>query len=253
MTIDLVPDLFFRYLANILVSPISPLMRLTKELLLIDIDFKPFLGIWAVVIYLLSIFSVILIAISGFNFIHYSDSPERRLKAKNGLRNVIFMVVLIQISYFLYQAIVDFSSALSLASISLINDDFFVLNYTNLGNLASSILLSFLCVISIIITNIMLMIRYIFVAIGVFIFPTGVLLYFSPGLKIYGKIIFNFLGMFIFINFIISFLILSFSKLVSYTVFNENKLMLLAGLFILINFIFILVPLFGSIGLKNEL
>ena len=97
-----IPQKLYDYLINILNSPIQPLLILTKGLLTEPINLETFVSLWAIVLYVLSIFYGLLMLYSGFNFMISGYDVVKRTKAKEWFRNIFIMIVLVQASYFVY-------------------------------------------------------------------------------------------------------------------------------------------------------
>ena len=57
---------------------------------------------------------------------------EKRTKAKEWLRNIIIMIVLVQASYFLYLSVVDIGSLLTAGIINLVDENFFLFAHNSI-------------------------------------------------------------------------------------------------------------------------
>jgi len=220
---------FIVYIINL---PVSPLVSMIRTLLISPVNLNLFTDIWASIVYALSMFYGLLIVISGFRFIVSGHSPEQREKAKSSLTNIIIMMILVQASFLLYKTIIEISSILTNAVFRLISSNFFNLTLDNLANvgLEITLLLPYICVL--VLTLVLLVIRYLAVSIGVVFFALGIFFYFINPLNQYGRLIINFLMVMIFTPFVYSIIFLASSKLLNVSVFRSMKILVMMGLLI---------------------
>ena len=61
-----------------------------------------FAGLWAIIIYVLSMFYALLMIYAGFQFIISGYDAQKRENAKAWLRNIVIMIILVQASFFIY-------------------------------------------------------------------------------------------------------------------------------------------------------
>ncbi len=240
-------DSFFQFLLNVLNAPIRPFLQLTLNLLSEPVNLDLFVSMWAIIIYLLSMFYALFILFAGFNFMISGYDPAKREKAKEWLRNIMIMIVLIQSSYFIYQLVTNLSSIMTSATLTLIDPNFFLIGTNGINDLGISLLFSFAYISTLILTSIILVIRYAFVVIGVILLPIAIFFYFIPPLKQYGSLIMNFLGISIFITFFDSIMLAGFSKLVNVGIFGSMKIIVLISAFIFISVIMLLLLLFSIV------
>src|SRR3989344_3264940 len=92
------PEKFFQYIANVINAPVKPLLGLIKTLLSEPTNLQLFVGVWAIILYIISMFYGFLIIYSGFNLIISGYDSRKRERAKDWLRNIIIMIILIQCS-----------------------------------------------------------------------------------------------------------------------------------------------------------
>jgi hypothetical protein len=237
----------FEHFLNLVNAPVRPFLDLTLNLLSEPINLNLFSSLWVIIVYCLSMFYALLIMYSGFNFIISGYDSAKRENAKSWLRNVIIMIILIQASFFLYQLVIDLSSSMTSAILSLVDQSFFTLGTNGFPDLGMSFLLGTLYITSLIITSFVLTIRYAVVAVGVALFPIAIFLYFIPPLKPYGSLIANFLGISIFVTFIDAVFLIGFSKLVNVGVFGEMKIFVLITAFLLISLLMLFLMFFSII------
>ena len=100
-----IPQKFYEFTLNVVNAPLQPFLDLTKNLLSEPVNIENFIPLWAVIIYIISIFYGLFIIIAGFNLIVSGYSSERRERAKQWLKNVVLMVFFVQASYYIYSII----------------------------------------------------------------------------------------------------------------------------------------------------
>jgi len=227
---------FFNFLLSILNAPIQPLLDLVHYLLTSPVNTDIFSGVWGVIVYILSMFYGILLMYVGFKFILSGHSPEEREKAKAMLSNILIMIVLVQASYYLYALIIEIISSVSTITLNMIGGNFFLLTIDNITNIGLELVLIMPYLTSILMTLILLSLRYLIVSAGVILFPIGIFFYFIEPLKSYGKLIINFLIATISLTFFYSIIFLASSKLLDISIFQNIKILVMIGAFMLVNF-----------------
>ena len=242
-----IPQKLYDFFINILNAPISPLLNLTKSLLTEPVELSLFAPIWAIMIYVISLFYGILMLYSGFNFMVSGHDTVRRANAKEWFKNIFIMIVLVQASFFIYAAIVDIGSLLTAGVINLIDDNFFKLTTDNIINIGLQFFFALFYVIVLIITVILLVFRYIIVAVGVVFAPIAIFFYFIPPLRDYGKLILNFLGICIFITFFDAIIFLVCSKLIEIALFENFKILVMITAFSISNILMFYLMFFSAI------
>jgi hypothetical protein len=242
-----IPEALFNFVLNIINSPIKILLELIKNLLTEPIRLDTISPIWAIIIYILSLFYGLILLYCGFNFIISGHDIVKRAKAKEWFQNVFIMIVLVQASYFIYALFVDLSSLLTAGIINLIDENFFLLTADNLTNLGLQFFLGSFYVITILITALLLTLRYFFVLAGLVFFPIGIFFYFTPPIQEYGKIIFNLLGIYLFITFFDGLVLLICSRVIDIALFENMKILVMIASFSIINFLMIYLMIFSII------
>jgi len=243
----LIPKKLFEYLLVIINAPLLPLLELIKKLLSEPVNISPFSSLWSVMIYVISLFYGLLLLYSGFNFIISGHDAAKRENAKTWLRNIIIMVVLVQASFFLYAAVLEISSLLTISVLDIVNQNFFLLTVDNLANFGLELLFGIVYVAMLLLTVILLTVRYLIVSVGVVFVPIAIFLYFIPPLKSYGRLIINFLGVCIFTTFFDAVIILASSKLVEIPLYANFKILLMISAFLLINLLMFYFMFFAAI------
>ncbi len=241
------PQKFFEFISSIINAPIRPFLDLALRLLSNPIDISIFVSFWAIIVYMLSMFYALLLVGTGFNFMISGYDSAKRENAKNWLRNIDIMIILVQASYFMYQLAVDLSAAMTSATLTQVNNNFFYLSVDNLNDLALKIVLGLVYLATLILTTIILVIRYVFVAIGVVLFPIAIFFYFLQPLKSYGVLILNFLGIAVFVTFFDAILLAGFSRLNGLSIFANMQIITLISSFLLIDVLMLLLMTFSVV------
>ena len=230
-----IPEKIYEFFIGILNLPIKPLLYFIKKLIGEPVSIDIFQGIWAIIIYVLSMFYGLLFIYSGFNFLFSGLDVVRREMAKEWLKNTVIMIVLVQASFYLYDLFLQLVSTMTSAVLTMVNEHFFMITADNIVNIGLEFLLVPAYVFVLLITVIVLSARYIVVAIGAVFIPMGVFLYFIPPLRSYGKFILHFLGMLGAIAFIDAIIILACSMLIEIPLFENFKIIVMIVCFTLVN------------------
>ncbi|MBI2449613.1 hypothetical protein HYV49_04930 [Candidatus Pacearchaeota archaeon] len=241
------PEKFFQYLVNIINAPIKPLLSLVKGLLSEPISLSLFVNLWAIIIYLISMFYGLFLLYSGFNFMISGHDVQKREQAKTWLRNIVIMIILVQASFLLYEIAIELSSILTTAVLSLLDKNFFLLTFDNIINIGLQLIFFFVYLLALLLTAIILIIRYVIVAVGVVFFPIGIFFYFIPPLRQYGSLILNFLGIAIFITFFDAIILIGFSKLLGIQLFSSMKILVMISAFLFIDALMFFLMFFSLI------
>jgi hypothetical protein len=236
-----IPQKIYDYTINLLNAPLQPLLSLMKNLLSNSPSITLFGGIWAIIIYCLSIFYSFLIMYAGVQFIFSGHDIVKRELAKEWLKNTIIMIVLIQASYYLYELILNVSAIMTSGILSMVDPSFFQLTADNLANVGLELIFTLLYVLVLVITILYLTLRYLMVCIGIILFPIGIFCYFVPPLKSYGRLIINLLGMLVFVTIIDVIVILACSKMIDISLFQNFKILLMITSLIIIDIIAVIL------------
>ena len=241
------PQKMYEFLLSILNAPIQPLLDFTKSLLTEPINLSVFSSIWAIIIYILSLFYGLLMLYAGFNFMISGHDAEKRTKAKEWFRNIFIMIVLVQASYFLYSLTIEMNSLLTSGIINMIDPHFFMLTADNIINIGLQFFFVLLYVLTLLFTVILLVLRYIIIAVGVVFIPFGIFFFFIPPLKEYGKLIMNFLGICIFVTFFDALIFLASSKIAELAFFANFKILVMISAFSISNILMFYLMFFSAI------
>jgi len=173
---ECIVEFLFDFLIDMINGALQPFLNLVHKFLTEPVSIKVFAEPWSIIVYILSMFYGILLVYIGIRFITAGESPEHREKAKSSLRNIIIMMILIQASFLLYDLILGISASLTKAIIGMINTDFFIITLENYSNFGFELILSIIYLFFLIITLIILLLRYICVSAGLLFFTIGIFL-----------------------------------------------------------------------------
>lgn len=236
-----IPQKMYDFFVDLLNAPLQPLLSLTRSLIENAPSIELFQGVWAIMVYVASLFYGFLFIYAGFQFLFSGHNVIKREMAKEWLKNTVIMITLIQGSFYLYGLILDIGAILSSSVLSMVDESFFLITADNLINLGLEFLFLSFYVVTLFITILCLLIRYLIVASGVIFAPLGIFCYFIPPLRSYGKLILNLLGTFIFVTFVDAVIILACSMLIQIPLFANIKILIMISCFTMINVIFLIL------------
>ncbi len=242
-----IPEKLYGFFISVLNAPITPLLDFIKNLLTEPVNIEVLIPLWAIILYVLSIFYGLLLLYAGMNFMLSGHNEIKRAKSKEWFQNIVLMILFTQMSFFLYSMILDVSSLLTAGMMNLVAPDFFLLTADNIINIGLQFFFALFYVLTLLLTMLILIIRYLTVAIGVVFFPIGIFLYFIPPVQDYGKLILNYLGICIFIGFFDSIIFLVASQLIQLPIFENMKIMVMIGTFSMTNFLMLYLLFFSII------
>jgi hypothetical protein len=221
------PEVLMEYVLYVINLPISSLLTLVESLLTADVSIELFESLWSVIRYIISVFYLFFILYAGVTLVVGSASPIKRAHAKEMLQNGIFMMILVQGSFYLYDLLTTLGANMSNALLSQVDPVFFLLTIDSMTNIGLQFLFGMFYVIALLCTVLLLVLRYIVVSVGVVFFPVGIFLFFVPPLKGFGRIILNTLGILIFITFFDMLIILASSMLLDIALFTDFKILVM--------------------------
>jgi hypothetical protein len=238
---------FFEFLVSILNAPIQPVLTLTYNLLTEPVNISNFSETWGIIVYILSMLYGLILLYIGFSFVISGHSVIKREKAKSSLANTIIMMILVQASFFIYSLAIDLVSSITTVVFNMVQKDFFLLTVDNTTNIGLELLFLLPYLFFILVTLIILAVRYLIVSSGVILFAIGIFFYFIEPLNTYGKFIINFLFATISITFFYSIIFLASSKLLEVGAFENFKILVMIGAFGFIDILTIIVIFFITI------
>jgi len=170
---ECIAEAIFEFILDILDSASRPFLNLIKKFLTEPVSITAFVEIWAIIVYILSLFYGILLVWVGLKFIISGEHPEQRENAKSDLKSIIIMMILVQGSYYFYDLILSVSSALAKVIFTMIPDSFFRLSLESISSFGFDLIFGIIYILHLIIVLILLLLRYISVSSGVIFFAIG--------------------------------------------------------------------------------
>jgi len=244
---DCIAEKFTDLILSIINAPLIPLLGILKRLLTQPPNIQAFSALWAVIIYILSIFYGLFIMAAGVNFIISGYNAEKRERAKEWLQNVLLMIFFVQASFFLYSVISELASGLTTGVVNMIDPNFFLLTLDNVVNVGLEIVLGLFYLSILFITIMAFSISYLFASIGIVFFPFGLFFYFITPLRDIGRFILSTLIFILFIPFFASLILLGTAELLKQGGFESIKIILMIGGLTLVDIIMILLGLMAIV------
>ena len=232
--ISSLPQKILEFVVYVINLPLQPLLYLVKKLLSDEVKIDSLKGIWSIIVYILSLLYGLLFIFAGVNFMTSGNNAERREKAKEWFQNTILMIIFVQVSFFIYNLFLTFAGILTKGIMNMIGDSFFVFTADNFANLGLDLFFSLSYVIALLITVIILAIRYLLVFFGAVVFPIAIFLYFFPPAKHYGKLILNLIVVAAIMPFANSLILLMGYKLLEVESFSNVKILVMIASFFLV-------------------
>ena len=236
-----IPEKMYDFIVSLLNAPLQPLLTLTRSLLENPPSIDIFQNVWIILVYCVSFFYGFLFMYAGFQFLISGHDVAKREMAKEWLKNTVFMITLIQGSFYLYGLILELGSILTSSVLSLVDEYFFMLTMDNISNMGLEFLFLSFYVITLFVTILFLLIRYLIVSFGIIYVPVALFCYFVPPLRSYGKLLLHILGSFIFVTFLDAIIILGCSMLIGIPLFSNIKILIMIACFSIINGLFFIL------------
>ena len=234
--VSCLPNLISDYILLLFNAPLLPLLHGIKLLITAEISIDIFFRLWSIVRYILSFFYIFLFVYTGYTLLLANADPIRRAHAKELLKNTFIMIILINGSFYLYDLFLKINILMNAALLNMIDYRFFLLTGGSAVNIGLEIMFKFMYALTLFITFLFLVLRYIVVCIGVIFVPIALFFYFIPPLKGYGRVMLNILGIFIFITTIDLLIVLACSLIVDLPIFNDFKIVFMIACFWLVNY-----------------
>jgi len=241
------PEKFFEFIISLLNTAIQPLLKLVQTLLTEPANVNTFQPLWAVIVYVISMFYGLFFLFAGFNLMISGYDSAKREKAKYWLRNVVLMIIFVQASFLIYSSILELSSLMTAGVINIIDPKFFLMTLDSGLNFGLQLSLLIPYIATLVTTIILLGLRYLFAIVGIVFFPIAMFFYFIPPLQSYGKLITNLLLVIIFVPFFDAVMLFGASALLKIPVFTNFKIVLTIVAFTAVNLLMILLTIFAII------
>src|SRR3989344_3087959 len=239
------PEKFFEFIVSLLNAPIQPLLNFTQSLLTEPVNINTFQPLWAIIISMISLFYGLFFLFAGFNLMVSGYDSAKRENAKTWLRNVVLMILCVQASFIIYDLLIEFSGLLTQGVLNLIDPKFFLLTVDNVVNFGLQIALLVPYIVVLLLTILLLGLRYLFVMVGVVLFPLGIFLYFIPPTQSYGKLILNLLLVTIFVPFFDGIILFGASALLGIAIFANFKIVVAIVAFLSVSLLMVLLIIFA--------
>jgi len=198
---------------------------------------------WQSIVLIISSFYLLLFLIIGFMFLYYSINYEKRAVAKEWLKNAFLMIIAVNISFWLYKLILELSTAITQY---MWIDGFGAIFQNPLSVEAGTLVLLFNS-FGVGLAAITLFVRYVFLMLGVMLFPIAIFLYYIPPLKNWGSIIFNLLGVALSMQFIDTVILIATNQLAVDLAGQPGEALVPALSFLLIGIINVLMIVFATL------
>lgn len=242
-----IPELFLKLILKVFNAPISLLIETITKLLAEPVQTSIFYSMWGIIVTSMSFLFTIILIFCGFNFMTSGHDVQKRENAKKWLTQTIILIIVIPLSYFAYELVLDIAAGMTKLVLSHVSYNFLIVGEGTFSNLFLELFFTIPYAIILLFTTILLLLRFAIVGCGVMVFPIGLLLYLVPPTKEYGKLILNFLFVNIFSSIFIAIIILTFS-LIAQTGFLSNIQIIFAiSAFALVNSFLLYVMFFALI------
>ena len=245
--IDTIPEKLFSFLLGVINAPIQPLVGLVRDQIGGTVNIDMFRSLWAIIVYIISMFYGLFILFAGISMMTAGHSAVKREQSKQWLKNSLLMIIFVQASFFLYSLVLEASATLSSGIIEMIDPNFFLLTLDNFININLQFFLALTYLAVLLLTALLLGLRYLLVMFGVIFFPLGIFLNFIPPLKSYGQLVINILGVVIFLPFIHALILLATSLITDVSYFANFKIVLMTSSFMLIDLSMLLLLLMAVV------
>ncbi len=219
----------------------TTLLGLTANLLSANPDPESMYKLWQSITLIISSFYLIIFMIVGLKFLTSGHSVEGREKAKGWLKNAFMMIIGVNVSFYLYKLILELSTAITKYIWITGFENFFT---DSILTGAGFVMLIFSAA-TIGLALITLFLRYAFLLIAVLLFPIGIFLYYTPNLQNWGKIIFNLIGIALFMQFIDVIIFLASNQIITAFTGEPGQAFIPALAFALVAIINILMTVYA--------
>ncbi|MFH1972093.1 MAG: hypothetical protein ABIJ18_01305 [archaeon] len=254
--LESLPETFLNFILDLLNQPLQSYLNNIQLFLSTAPMIELFSTLWAIIIYIISMSYGLLFVYSGLKIMISGYSATKRAEAKSTLQNTLIMVIVIQSSYYLYSLIISVNNALTSSIYNLIDPSVFVLQIGNFLNVGDAFIGTLVYINVLLITQSLVVIRYMIVSFGVVLFPIGLFLYFLIPLRQYGKAILNFLLLSVFSSFFCALIILMGSLIFSQNIFGATNFLGISATFLCVDLLLVYLlfsSLFSLISFKRTI
>jgi len=176
-------DQFFASLQGLVAGFLTSLLFIAKVFMTTNPDITPMFPLWQTIVYVISLFYLMLFMIVGFLFLFSSIDAEKRTAAKQWFKSTVIMIAMVAASFQLYELFLALGAATANYLWAVEFESIFqaseltALNIVLLSVYSGAVLVAFIT----------LFIRHLFLIMGAAIFPIALFFYFIPPLKAWGK------------------------------------------------------------------
>lgn len=190
--------LFTGAIRNSMIAFNQTLLEAAKILIETNPDPDSMFGLWQAITIVISSFYLLIFLIIGVSFLIAGPNVEKRERAKEWLKKALMMIIGVNISFVIYKLGLELATAITQFMWVTGFEQFF--DQTVYATLGIPMLFAFAGAAGL--ALITLFARYLFLLAGVVLFPIGIFLYLTPKLESWGKLIFNFIGVILAMQFI---------------------------------------------------
>jgi len=176
---------FLASLQSLTANFLTTLLLIAKEFITTNPDIAPMFPLWQTIVYIISLFYLILFLIVGFFFLFSSIDAEKRTSAKKWFKSTIIMIAAVGASFQLYEIFLAIGAGVatylwaSEFEVLFQASELTALNLILLTVYSGAVLAAFIT----------LFIRHLFLVMGAAIFPIALFFYFIEPLKPWGKML----------------------------------------------------------------
>lgn len=160
-----------------------------------------------------SLYTLALMGVGAY-YITTAADPEKRVKARLWIQNVLFMIILLSFSFPIFKMVMDLNLYITTSIYSQSFSDMLNVQVA-FTSLIFALVLSFVFIIAAATTFITLVIRYLMIPFLLLLFPIAIFLYFIPFTKEWGSFLLKFIMLILFMTAIDAVIILGMSYLLS--------------------------------------
>lgn len=158
-----------------------------------------------------SLYTLALMGVGAY-YITTAADPEKRVKARLWIQNVLFMIILLSFSFPIFKMVMDLNLYITTSIYSQSFSDMLNVQVA-FTSLIFALVLSFVFIIAAATTFITLVIRYLMIPFLLLLFPIAIFLYFIPFTKEWGSFLLKFIMLILFMTAIDAVIVLGMSYL----------------------------------------
>lgn len=231
----------YDFLLNLVNAPIKPLVAAFESLLSAQVEIRPFVYLWSIIVYVLSFFYIFMLMYAAVQFLSAGDDAQKRMQAKESLKNAVLVLAIVQSSFYIYSLLIDMNASLTQGMLYFLSDRFLLPIELSWQYFEMPFVFMYVCMLAI--SVILLIGRFFLVAVGVIMFPLGIFLYFVTPLKEYGKSMLYFFTSLIFVPFFLTAILIGAEKVITLPLFSEIKPLVLVAVLLITNLVLVYITI----------